>query len=139
VLHLLYARFWHKVLYDRGHVSLPEPFGKLVNQGMILGEMEFTGYRSTKGGWVSAEMRTPEDVAAKLPADQVEKQGEYFVLRDWPKIRVESRAYKMSKARGNVVNPDTVVKERRPWVSRPLLAARGRRPGRGGCPLATGG
>ena len=111
VLHLLYARFWHKVLYDRGHVSLPEPFGKLVNQGMILGEMEFTGYRSTKGGWVSAEKRTPEDVAAKLPADQVEKQGEHFVLRDWPKIRVESRAYKMSKARGNVVNPDTVVKE----------------------------
>ena len=111
VLHLLYARFWHKVLYDRGHVSMPEPFGKLVNQGMILGEMEFTGYRSPKGGWVSAEKRTLEDVAAKLPADQVEKQAEHFVLRDWPKIRVESRAYKMSKARGNVVNPDTVVKE----------------------------
>ena len=111
VLHLLYARFWHKVLYDRGHVSLPEPFGRLVNQGMILGEMEFTGYRSPKGGWVSAEKRGADDVAAKLPADQVEKQGEHFVLRDWPKIRVESRAYKMSKARGNVVNPDTVVKE----------------------------
>jgi len=111
VLHLLYARFWHKVLYDRGHVSLPEPFGRLVNQGMILGEMEFTGYRSPKGGWVSAEKRGTDDVAAKLPADQVEKQGEHFVLRDWPKIRVESRAYKMSKARGNVVNPDTVVKE----------------------------
>ena len=111
VLHLLYARFWHKVLYDRGHVSLPEPFGRLVNQGMILGEMEFTGYRSPKGGWVSAEKRGEDDVAAKLPVDQVEKQGEHFVLRDWPKIRVESRAYKMSKARGNVVNPDTVVKE----------------------------
>ena len=38
VLHLLYARFWHKVLYDRGYVSMPEPFHKLVNQGMILGE-----------------------------------------------------------------------------------------------------
>ncbi len=38
VLHLLYARFWHKVLYDRGIVSTPEPFQKLVNQGMILGE-----------------------------------------------------------------------------------------------------
>ena len=111
VLHLLYARFWHKVLYDRGHVSLPEPFGRLVNQGMILGEMEFTGYRGPKGGWVSAEKHGADDVAAKLPADQVEKQGEHFVLRDWPKIRVESRAYKMSKARGNVVNPDTVVKE----------------------------
>jgi leucyl-tRNA synthetase len=109
VLHLLYSRFWHKVLYDRGHVSQPEPFGRLVNQGMILGEMEFTGYRSAKGGWVSAEQRGADDVAAKVPADQVEKQGEHFVLRDAPKIRVESRAYKMSKARGNVVNPDSVV------------------------------
>ncbi len=44
VLHLLYARFWHKVLYDRGHVHTPEPFQRLVNQGMILGEMEFTGF-----------------------------------------------------------------------------------------------
>jgi leucyl-tRNA synthetase len=38
VLHLLYARFWHKVLHDLGHVSTPEPFHKLVNQGLILGE-----------------------------------------------------------------------------------------------------
>ncbi|MEQ8848147.1 leucine--tRNA ligase [Botrimarina sp.] len=59
VLHLLYARFWHMVLYDRGVVSTPEPFAKLVNQGMILGE-----------------------------------NGE-----------------KMSKSRGNVVNPDEVVRE----------------------------
>ncbi len=59
VLHLLYARFWHKVLYDRGYVSMTEPFQKLVNQGMILGENN----------------------------------------------------EKMSKARGNVVNPDEVVNE----------------------------
>jgi leucyl-tRNA synthetase len=59
VLHLLYSRFWVKVLFDRGHVPVAEPFHKLVNQGMILGE-----------------------------------NGE-----------------KMSKARGNVVNPDDVVKE----------------------------
>jgi leucyl-tRNA synthetase len=111
VLHLLYSRFWHKVLYDRGHVSQPEPFHRLVNQGMILGEMEFTGYRSAKGGWVSAEKRGADDVPAKVPADQVEKQGEHFVLRDAPKIRVESRAYKMSKSRGNVVNPDQVVRD----------------------------
>jgi leucyl-tRNA synthetase len=78
---------------------------------MILGEMEFTGYRSAKGGWVSAEKRRADDVAAKIPAEQVEKQGEHFVLRDAPQIRVESRAYKMSKSRGNVVNPDQVVRE----------------------------
>src|SRR5439155_7034910 len=41
VLHLLYARFWHKVLHDRGHVPTPEPFQRLVNQGMILGEMDY--------------------------------------------------------------------------------------------------
>ena len=59
VLHLLYARFWHKVLFDLGQVSTPEPFFKLVNQGLILGE-----------------------------------DGQ-----------------KMSKSRGNVVNPDDVLKE----------------------------
>ena len=41
VLHLLYARFWHKVLFDRGHVSTPEPFGKLIHQGMVLGATYF--------------------------------------------------------------------------------------------------
>src|SRR5678815_3044019 len=41
VLHLLYARFWHKVLFDRGYLPCPEPFQRLVNQGMILGEYEY--------------------------------------------------------------------------------------------------
>ena len=59
VLHLLYARFWHKVLFDLGHLSTPEPFQKLVNQGIILGE-----------------------------------DGQ-----------------KMSKSRGNVINPDVVIGE----------------------------
>ena len=45
VLHLLYARFWHKVLFDLGRVKHPEPFLKLVHQGMILGEIEYTAYR----------------------------------------------------------------------------------------------
>jgi len=111
VLHLLYARFWHKVLFDRGHVSAPEPFARLVNQGMILGEMEFTGYRAASGGWLSAEKRSEADTPVRLPAEQVEKQGEHFVIRDMPKVRVESRAHKMSKSRGNVVNPDQIVHE----------------------------
>jgi leucyl-tRNA synthetase len=93
VLHLLYSRFWHKVLYDRGHVHTPEPFLRLVNQGMILGEMEFTtgpdGRRATE--------------------DEVEKRGDRFVLKADPAVQVEARAYKMSKSRGNVVNPDQVV------------------------------
>ena len=56
VLHLLYSRFWHKVLFDRGHVHTPEPFQKLVNQGMILGEMEYTGFKRN-GQWSRAERR----------------------------------------------------------------------------------
>ncbi|CAK9237469.1 unnamed protein product [Sphagnum jensenii] len=79
VLHLLYARFWHKVLYDIGVVSTKEPFQCLVNQGMILGE--------------------------------VVKIGEGYVLKHDQSIRVSARAHKMSKSRGNVINPDDIVTE----------------------------
>src|SRR5438445_3851562 len=125
VLHLLYARFWHKILYDRGYVHTPEPFMRLVNQGMILGEMEYAAFRRAGGVstpmWVSAECVDADDARdrktaeqyerVKLDEDQVEKHGDSFVLKENPKIRVDARAYKMSKARGNVVNPDDVVKQ----------------------------
>ncbi len=124
VLHLLYARFWHKVLFDRGLVSTVEPFHKLVNQGMILGEMELTGYQTADGGFVSASAvdtnqeggpklrSTHESVqAVRVMPEMAEKQGEGFVLKADPSIRLESRAHKMSKSRGNVVNPDAVVRE----------------------------
>ena len=124
VLHLLYARFWHKVLYDRGVVSTAEPFQRLVNQGMILGEVEMTGYQRGDQSWISAadvkadaekvqrDKKTGEAVSAvSVAAEDAEKQGEGFVLKSDPSIRLESRAHKMSKARGNVVNPDAVVKE----------------------------
>ncbi|HZL88704.1 MAG TPA: leucine--tRNA ligase [Pirellulaceae bacterium] len=123
VLHLLYSRFWHKVLFDRGYVSTPEPFARLVNQGMILGEMEYTGYRG-ENGWISAsEVQDDEEGNAVLKAtgqkvasvhlspDQILKKGEGFVLKERPEIRIESRAYKMSKSRGNVINPDTIVRD----------------------------
>jgi leucyl-tRNA synthetase len=120
VLHLLYARFWHKVLFDRGHVHTPEPFQRLVNQGMILGEMEFTGFQRD-GRWVSAaqvkfdgDVARDKDSSAKydlirLTEDQVEKEEANFVLREDHSIQVDARAYKMSKSRGNVINPDEVV------------------------------
>ena len=114
VLHLLYARFWHKVLFDRGYVSESEPFQKLVNQGMILGEMEFTGYQDAEGRWISASDAAAKSELAKpvkLSAEDVQKQGDAFVLRVDPKVKIDSRAYKMSKSRGNVVNPDEVVKD----------------------------
>jgi leucyl-tRNA synthetase len=111
VLHLLYSRFWHKVLFDRGHVHTAEPFQRLVNQGMILGEMEYTGYKRN-GEWVSVVKDIPGDwEAVKLTEDEVEKQSDSFVLKDNPKIRIDARAFKMSKARGNVINPDHVVEE----------------------------
>jgi leucyl-tRNA synthetase len=111
VLHLLYARFWHKVLFDRGYVHTAEPFQKLVNQGMILGEMEYTAYQEN-GAWVSAVKDIPGTwKAVRITEDQVEKQGDSFVLKENTKIRVDARAYKMSKSRGNVINPDKVVDE----------------------------
>ena len=111
VLHLLYARFWHKVLFDLGHVTTPEPFQKLVNQGLIMGEMEFTLFRddsgdpiSYKSSFVAGNMKTDS-----LTADDVEKKGDSFVWKTDTKIRVEAKSHKMSKSRGNVVNPDDVV------------------------------
>ena len=94
VLHLLYARFWHKVLYDIGAVSTVEPFGRLVSQGMILGEVEYTGADG-----------------AKLAAEDVTKKGDGYVLASDESVKVSARAHKMSKSRGNVVNPDDVVDE----------------------------
>ncbi len=124
VLHLLYARFWHKVLFDRGHVSTPEPFRRLVNQGMILGEMEFTSYKNSEGAFVTSQDVTENEEgepilkkgkskveAVKVEATAVEKKGDSFVLTENPAIRVDSRAYKMSKSRGNVINPDAIVRD----------------------------
>ncbi len=123
VLHLLYSRFWHKVLFDRGHVSTAEPFGKLINQGMILGEVEFTGYEDGSSIPVSANHVRRDDegnyvsdhgnalTAKRLSDEDVEKKGDGFVLKADPSIRIDSRAHKMSKSRGNVVNPDVIVRE----------------------------
>jgi leucyl-tRNA synthetase len=108
VLHLLYSRFWHKVLFDRGHVHTPEPFLRLVHQGMILGEMEFTGWKR-EGKWVSPPDDGKKFEQVRLDEDQVEKSGDHFVLKENPSVRVDARAHKMSKSRGNVINPDQVV------------------------------
>ncbi len=131
VLHLLYARFWHKVLFDAGVVSTDEPFKKLVNQGMILGEVEYTAFQYADAdgafGWVSAEHAVEVDddgdavyqdardgralAATRVPEADVEKRGDGFVLCTHPAVRVTARAHKMSKSRGNVVNPDDIVAE----------------------------
>jgi leucyl-tRNA synthetase len=132
VLHLLYARFWHKVLYDLGYVSTPEPFYKLVNQGLILGEMEFTAFAFADGRPCSAsDLRDIEEEAApagrrmigihkqtgeklagrRIAEEQVTKAGDGFSLKSDPRIRVDARSFKMSKSRGNVINPDDILAE----------------------------
>jgi len=63
VLHLLYARFWHKVLFDLGHLTTPEPFQRLVNQGMILGD---DGQKMSKS---RGNVVNPDEVVAEYGAD----------------------------------------------------------------------
>ncbi len=90
VLHLLYSRFWHKVLFDLGIVSTDEPFQKLYNQGMILA----FAYETLTG--------------AKVTSDLVEeKDGKYFHTQTGEELR--QIVAKMSKSLKNVVNPDDVI------------------------------
>ncbi len=93
VLHLLYARFWHKVLYDLGVVSTKEPFQRLVNQGMIT---SFAYQRKDK---------------TLVPVDEVEKRddGNYYEKKTDEKL--EQVVAKMSKSLKNVVNPDDEVRD----------------------------
>jgi leucyl-tRNA synthetase len=121
VLHLLYARFWHKVLFDLGRVKHPEPFLRLVHQGMILGEIEYTTYRDPEGRAVDVQSVVEVDdghrhretgavlTPAKLAEAEVQKSGAFFVIKSEPAVRVAALAHKMSKSRGNVVNPDDIV------------------------------
>ncbi len=117
VLHLLYARFWHKVLFDAGVVSTKEPFHKLVNQGMILGELEYTLFRDPESGepvsYLSDAWQARPDgwKEQKLAEAEVEKRGDQMVWKQQPAIVVRAKAEKMSKSRGNVINPDDIVRE----------------------------
>ena len=130
VLHLLYARFWHKVLYDVGVVKHPEPFTKLVHQGMMLGQAyRFYAVLGTDGAVVRAldgddravvhdreagthfveGTREPVEVRWLGPSDvrwddTTPRHPEYGV-------KLFAVAEKMSKSRGNVVSPDTVMEE----------------------------
>lgn len=109
VLHLLYARFWHKALYDCGVLTGKEPFKKLFHQGIILGQLEFTGYKKD-GKFVGADRAGEPGVEpVKLSEADVEKAGSVFVLKADKSIVVDARSFKMSKSRGNVVNPDDII------------------------------
>ena len=127
VLHLLYARFWHKVLYDLGLVHTKEPFKRLLNPGMILGY----SYRyydddpNDSGGpdvqaFPSSVVVSDEDTsrhqdtgtelkARWLKAEDVRWLEEKPFHPTLPDLPLEEVIEKMSKSRGNVVNPDDVV------------------------------
>lgn len=92
VLHLLYARFWHKVLYDCGVVSTKEPFQKLFNQGTILAE----SYQDDSGKYYA-------------PSQVEERAGQWVVKRTGKPVHVQLE--KMSKSKLNVVNPEDVIAE----------------------------
>jgi leucyl-tRNA synthetase len=87
VLHLLYARFWHKVLYDIGVASTPEPFGRLFNQGYILAD----AFTDARGQYV--------------PAAEVTREPDGWAYRGQPVTR---RAGKMGKSLKNGISPDEI-------------------------------
>ena len=90
VLHLLYARFWHKVLYDLGHVSSEEPFHRLFNQGYI----QAYAYRDERG--------------QAVPANEVEERDGTYV---WNGEQVAREYGKMGKSLKNIVTPDEMYDE----------------------------
>lgn len=92
VLHLLYARFWHKVLYDCGYVHTLEPFQTLRNQGIIVSR----SFQNSQRAYVE-----PENVQ--------EKDGKYFDKRTGEELT--SQIEKMSKSKLNGVTPDEIVQE----------------------------
>ncbi|NGX61382.1 MAG: Leucine--tRNA ligase [Chlamydiae bacterium] len=92
VLHLLYARFWHKVLFDCGLVSTSEPFQRLLNQGLLVAR----SFQKEGGAYVA-------------PSEVVERDGEYYHWETDEPLR--SQIEKMSKSKLNGVSPDEVVEE----------------------------
>ncbi|MDG2422667.1 MAG: leucine--tRNA ligase [Phycisphaerales bacterium] len=91
VLHLLYARFWHKMLYDLGHVSSPEPFRKLFHQGLLTS----WAYQRQDGSLV--------------PVDEVEEPSADTFIETATGKQVKRIIAKMSKSLRNVINPDEVI------------------------------
>jgi leucyl-tRNA synthetase len=124
VLHLLYSRFWHKVLYDLGHVSSREPFRRLVNQGYI----QAFAYTDARGAYVPA-------------ADVVERDGGYVYPGPDGEIEVFQEFGKIGKSLKNSVSPDEMcddygadtlrvyemsmgpLEASRPWATKDVVGA----------------
>lgn len=92
VLHLLYARFWHKVLFDCGLVSTSEPFKTLRNQGLVVSR----SYQKKNGAYVEAD-------------EVEERNGKYYLKKTGEEL--QSQIEKMSKSKLNGVTPDDIIEE----------------------------
>ena len=124
VLHLLYSRFWHKVLYDLGHVSSREPYRRLVNQGYI----QAFAYTDSRGSYVPA-------------ADVVEREGKFYYSSPDGEIEVFQEFGKIGKSLNNSVSPDEIcdnygadtlrvyemsmgpLEASRPWATKDVVGA----------------
>ncbi|MGB0969379.1 MAG: leucine--tRNA ligase, partial [Mycobacterium sp.] len=124
VLHLLYSRFWHKVLYDLGHVSSREPYRRLVNQGYI----QAFAYTDARGAYVPA-------------AEVVERDGGFFWTGPDGEIPVSQEFGKIGKSLKNSVSPDEIcesygadtlrvyemsmgpLEASRPWATKDVVGA----------------
>jgi leucyl-tRNA synthetase len=94
VLHLLYSRFWHKVLYDLGHVASREPYRRLVNQGYI----QAFAYTNSRGAYVPA-------------AEVTERDGRFFYAGPDGEVEVVQEFGKIGKSLKNSVSPDEICDE----------------------------
>ena len=125
--HLLYSRFWTKVLFDLGYIGFDEPFKKMINQGMITGRSSFVNRLKSTGEFISSDLVNDQDVQ-RLHADislvdndvlNVEAfrqwQSDYgdsrFILNDEGKFLCDWEIEKMSKSKFNVQTPDELVEK----------------------------
>ncbi|MCH9667745.1 MAG: class I tRNA ligase family protein, partial [Actinomycetia bacterium] len=124
VLHLLYARFWHKVLYDLGHISSREPYRRLVNQGYI----QAFAYTDARGAYVPA-------------AEVVERDGGFYWSGPDGEVPVSQEFGKIGKSLKNSVSPDEIcerygadtlrvyemamgpLEASRPWATKDVVGA----------------
>ncbi|MEM7548679.1 MAG: leucine--tRNA ligase [Bacteroidota bacterium] len=126
VLHLLYSRFWHKVLFDLGYVSTDEPFQRLINQGMIQGRSNFVYRVKNTNTFVSHGLRKDHDSIPMHVDVNIVRNDELDLeaFRNWrsdladAEFILEDGKYvcgveveKMSKSKYNVVNPDKIIED----------------------------